>query len=434
MGKFVLAGLTAFAVLALTAAHASTVATVYSFCKKAGCPDGSGPNGLVTAPDGTIYGTASGGGKNAAGTAFALVLKHGKWKEKVLYDFCAQTSCGDGSQPHSKLILDKKGNLYGTTLAGGVGNLGTVFELTKSPGKKAWTVTTLASFCTDASDCGPSQQPLYGLAYAGESGGKPYDGKSPLYGVAVGGNQFAACKPRCGTVYQITLSGGVGTLATIYQFCAPSLSCPDGWSPVGEPIVDSSGTHLFGAVAGGMEGSGGVFELALSGSAWNESVYYASCQLDDCDDGASPSSALVTDASGNLYGATGLGGANNGGVAFKLTPGTTVQETTLYIFCAQADCADGREPNNLLIDGSGNVFGSTFWGGGNDIDEFHAGGGTVFEIGGSPPTLYSFCAKTSCADGEYPAGQMALGPSGTIIGATETGGAHSEGVIYQITP
>ena len=182
---------------------------------------------------------------------------------------------------------------------------------------------------------------------------------------------------------------------------------------------------------------GAAFKLTHSGSSWTQSLLYSFCQIgDDCNDGASPGAGVTPDAAGNLYGMTTLGGgAAEAGVIYKITP--SLHEQVLYSFCKLTNCADGRHPvsGNILIDASGNLFGATFQGGGHNIDQEGLGGGTLFKFNGSTlQTLYSFCAQPSCTDGEYPTDQIAFGPSGTIVGSTEAGGAYGRGAIYQLTP
>jgi uncharacterized repeat protein (TIGR03803 family) len=418
--------------MATNAAHASTVTVIHSFCKKSGCPDGGTPNGVFVASSGDIYGTTQFG----SGTVFEMKKpkKSGKqWKAKTIYTFCALANCADGRSPFSKLVADAQGDLYGTTFSGGAGNMGTVFELVKGT-KKSWALKTLASFCIPG-NCDPAASPQYGLSYAGESSGAPYDGKSPLFGLAGGGTPFGACKPNCGTAYEVTLSNGTWTLQTIYEFCTQA-NCSDGYRPVGELLVDSTGSNLTGAAATGVEGNnGGVFKLTRSGSSWTEQVLYAFCQTDSCSDGAAPGYGPTPDAAGNLIGMASRGGNDSfDGVLYKITP--ALQEQILYSFCALTNCTDGAEPgaNNILIDASGDLYGATQFGGGNDIDSFGNGGGTLFKFaGGSLQTLYRFCAQANCADGEYPT-QLAFGRSGTIVGTTSGGGAYKFGEVFQITP
>jgi uncharacterized repeat protein (TIGR03803 family) len=151
---------------------------LYSFCS-AGfpCKDGVGAYaGVVFDGSGDLYGTTTEGGGNTCGettcgTIFELVPSpSGGWKHKVLYAF---PNPGDGSFPTGGVIIDKAGNLYGATVAGGIGGCsggcGVVYKLALSANGK-WTYTVLHKF--DGSDGG---QPLGGLIF---------DKKADVYGTA----------------------------------------------------------------------------------------------------------------------------------------------------------------------------------------------------------------------------------------------------------
>lgn len=114
-----------------------------------GAGDGISPKGtLVADAAGNLYGTTLYGGTggncaNYCGTVYELSPSANGWTETVLYTFCSQANCTDGAEPWAGLIFDHSGNLYGTTIAGGTGLLGTVFEL--SPPAQtggAWTQQT----------------------------------------------------------------------------------------------------------------------------------------------------------------------------------------------------------------------------------------------------------------------------------------------------
>ena len=102
--------------------------TLYAFCGRAYCDDGANPqDGLVAAPDGSFYGTASTGGIYYNGVLFNITASK---KYSIVYNFCATAGCFDGSTPSAAPTLDKNGNLYGTTLAGGdKSNVGAIYEL-----------------------------------------------------------------------------------------------------------------------------------------------------------------------------------------------------------------------------------------------------------------------------------------------------------------
>jgi uncharacterized repeat protein (TIGR03803 family) len=106
-----------------------------------GNADGGYPTaGLIFDKTGKLYGTTPAGG-SGGGTIFQLVNAGSTWTENVLYSF---QNGSDGGQPYAGLIFDGAGNLYGTTAAGGAGNGGTAFEL--SPSYSGWTYQLLSSF------------------------------------------------------------------------------------------------------------------------------------------------------------------------------------------------------------------------------------------------------------------------------------------------
>src|ERR1700729_18462 len=114
------------AILVTQPAQAQTYRVLHTFTREA---DGENPySGVIQDPQGNLYGTTHLGGVSNAGAVFKL----GKTgRETVLYSFCSQSDCSDGEYPFAGLglIRDAEGNLYGTTVEGGVSNAGTVFKL-----------------------------------------------------------------------------------------------------------------------------------------------------------------------------------------------------------------------------------------------------------------------------------------------------------------
>ncbi|MFZ0283800.1 MAG: choice-of-anchor tandem repeat GloVer-containing protein, partial [Terriglobales bacterium] len=170
-------GFGAGTVFKLDPSGAETV--LYSFT---GGPDGGLPfAGLVRDSAGNLYGTTLIGGTSGVGTVFKL---DSTGMETVLYNFCSQSGCADGSQPYASLVRDSAGNLYGTTYGGGSNDGGTVFRLDKT-GKE----TVLHSFCS-LSGCADGGFPYAGLV--GDSSGN-------LYGTTSNFGAYA-----WGTVFEIT--------------------------------------------------------------------------------------------------------------------------------------------------------------------------------------------------------------------------------------
>jgi uncharacterized repeat protein (TIGR03803 family) len=107
---------------------------LYNFCSLASCADGSVPEGgVILDAAGNLYGTTYSGSAHNQGVVFS-VTPSGTYT--VLYSFCntrtAKGVCLDGSQPSGNLIALGPGTLYGTTLFGGTGNGGTVYQLTNT--------------------------------------------------------------------------------------------------------------------------------------------------------------------------------------------------------------------------------------------------------------------------------------------------------------
>lgn len=425
------------AFLAPQSAQAWTFKKVHEFCRLRFCADGYRPEARpFLAPDGNLYGitTAARSDLDLPGSVYQLTFDPIKltWKLHTLYTFCKDGSpCSDGAYPIAGVIADTAGNLYGTASAGGARDGGVVFELSPGTHPHRWTLQVLYSFCS-IGDCSDGQVPSSTLTYQGASARQPYDGASPLYGVTEDGG-----KNDRGTVYQLTPNGSGWTETVLYSFCSKS-NCTDGNLPYGAVVLDGSG-NIFGSTdVGGKQNKGVAFELSQSGGTWNEIILHDFCSEKNCRDGAIPGE-LTMDAGGTLFGATYSGGtAHKGccGTIFKLVPnGAQSAYDVLYNFCSRRDCRDGATPTApLSLDSSGNIFGTTGSGGGNDQEEGHGGGGTVFELSASGlQVLYSFCARHNCGDGENPESGVTIDASGNLIGATVRGGSDG-GTVFEVSP
>ena len=180
------------------------LSTLYTFCVKLGCPDGSGPSGVVQASDGSFYGiTAGGGARNAAcrlhsnlgcGTFFKLT-------PTGTLTTLSSFNWTDGAEPQA-LIQATDGNFYGTTLLGGSTNrYGTIFKVTPTG-----TLTTLYTFCT-VRGCPDGISPTDLMQ--GTNG--------TLYGAtSYGGFHFPQCENGgCGTVFSLDV--GLGPLVAFVR-------------------------------------------------------------------------------------------------------------------------------------------------------------------------------------------------------------------------
>jgi uncharacterized repeat protein (TIGR03803 family) len=303
----------------------------------------------------------------------------------------------NGAYPYyGALTPDANGNLYGTTLLGGAVGVGTVFQITP-----AGEHTTLYSFCSQ-SNCADGFTPYGGLVLGTDG---------DYYGTTASGgaNNF-------GTVFQITPEG---VLTTIYNFCSQT-NCADGGSPQTGLTVSKNGV-LYGTTSyGGANFVGTVFSVTTSGTL---TVLHSFCSEANCADGEFVYSALLQASNGTLYGTTNLGGSENWGTVFSVTPAGKF--TTLHTFVY----TDGGAPIGGLIQASnGDLYGTTDTGG--KVDS-----GTVFQIakGNKFTTIYNFCVKTYCADGAAPFGTLFQGANGNLFGTTATGGANGWGTIFEMT-
>ncbi|HEY2446166.1 MAG TPA: choice-of-anchor tandem repeat GloVer-containing protein [Rhizomicrobium sp.] len=411
-------------------AAAQTFNDTYTFCSQANCSDGNyAASPLIADASGDFFGTTALGGDGGWGVIFELVPDgNGGYTYSRLHSFCGQANCTDGSDPVAGLILDTSGNLYGTTKFGGSQNGGTAFELVRSGGKTNFRV--LHSFCAQGASCADGSNPVYdGLTYRGAANGAPYDGASALYGTTIYGGENNG--GFSGVVFELKPVTGRRRWRehVLYDFCTQT-NCADGSQPYNGLLADNRG-HLFGVTFGGGGNSDGtIFELSKKSGHWTETVLYSFCTTANCPDGRNPESPLTTDSSGNLFGTATAGGGQDGGVLFKLVPkGTNSKYSALYGFCSQTNCTDGQNPmGRVAVDGSGNIFGTTVAGGDPGVNR-----GVAFELGGgSLQVLHTFCQGGDCNDGAFPVGGVILDPSGNVFGTTSEGGSHSDGVVFEI--
>jgi uncharacterized repeat protein (TIGR03803 family) len=379
--------------------------------------DGASPTApLIMDAKGNLYGTtASGGGShgNGDGTVFRLDTAN---NIKVVYRF---SGGADGRMPLAGLVPDAAGNLYGTTEEGGDTGAcnpgcGVVFKI-DGAGRE----TVLYTF-TNGSDG----------AYPG---GLVRDQAGNLYGTTLEGGTFSsACRWGCGVVFKIDSSGNYSVL---YSFSGGT----DGAMPRARLLLDRAanlyGTTLSGGLAcpNSAGGCGVVFTIDSTG---NYTVLYTFLGGDQ---GAFPSSALVQDPEGSLYGTTDSGGNSNCdptefpggcGIVFKLD--TAGNLTVLHAFSGEP--GDGAVPTGVLRDKAGNLYGTTTYGGAGRCVA-PPGCGTVFKLdtAGNETVLYSFKPPRQL-DGRHPEAPLIMDKLGTLYGTTANGEPASEGIVFKLTP
>ena len=253
-------------------------------------------------------------------------------------------------------------------------------------------------------------------SFTGTDGNKSFAGlvqgkNGNLYGTTY----FGGAK-NDGEVFEATTAG---KLATLHSFCSTS-GCADGEYSYAVPVQGADGNFYGTTYLGGSKGDGTVFKMSPSGALTTLHNFGGV-------DGSQPLAGLAAGSDGNFYGTTNLGGSHNGGSVFKITP--SGQFTTLHSFCSKTACADGQNSYAGLIQASdGNLYGTTLSGGSH-------GDGTVFKIskGGTFTTLYSFCSKSGCADGEFPQTGLVQASNGNLYGTTILGGAYGSGTIFELT-
>ena len=388
--------------------------------------DGTNPNDLIQATDGSFYGTTSGGGPSGAGVVFKL---DGAGTLTTLHRFTVV----DGAGP-TGVIQGSDGCFYGTTSSGGAYGVGTIFKL-----DGVGTLTTLHSF-TDWAVPGrliqASDGNFYGTTY--------YGGPS-----------------SAGTVFKFD---GVGTLTTLYSFTGGS----DGAYPGG--VIQASDGNFYGTTSyGGAAEAGTVFKLDAVGTLTTLHSF------DLYSDGAYPNAGVIQATDGNFYGTTSYGGAAEAGTVFKLDAVGTL--TTLHTFTGGIDGAhptrgmiqatdgsiygttaalnlipagpgelgtifrldaagtltsilsfsgpDGDNPSSLIQATDGSFYGTTSSGG-------PTGGGIVFKLDETLTVLHRFTRFSSNSDGFYPDAGVIQATDGSFYGTTVQGGANGHGTVFKL--
>jgi uncharacterized repeat protein (TIGR03803 family) len=361
---------------------------------------------LIIDAKGNLYGTTEAGGVGrikGGGTVYEFAPGG---RETVLYAF--RESGYLGQEPDG-LVMDRKGHLFGTTGTGHGSPCGTAYKILAVQTKK-----TRYKFAGPPNDG------------CGAQGSLVIDANGNLFGTTSSGG-----KRDEGIAFEIAKDG---TETVLHSFCAKTVTCADGASPLGGLIMDKSGNLIGTTESGGNHlctyGCGTVFELTPDGT---ESVLHAF--KGSPNDGWEPVSKLIQGPSGNFYGTTAGGGVmsdrcviNMGcGIVFKLAPNG--DETVRYYFKGRGG---GYSPyGGLIEDAAGNLYGTTSYGGSYT---YPCGGGcgTVFEIApdGTETILYRFKHQ---GDGEFPVAGLVADASGNLYG-TAGGGRTGYGTLFEITP
>jgi uncharacterized repeat protein (TIGR03803 family) len=398
-----LAALAVIIFLALTAARpalAQNESIMYSFCALANCDDGMIPQGgLIMDSNGNLYGVAFNGGDYIPGGVVFKLSPEGE--ETILHNFGAIPN--DGNQPQGALIMDKQNNLYGTTCTGGANDIGdgggngTVFKLSPDG-----TETILYNFGADNND---GSVPRAGVVM---------DSKGNLYGSTNEGGAYGA-----GIVFRVSPEGKETILHTF-----GSTGATDGVGPWASLVMDAN-ENLYGTTyQGGLADEGTAFEISAKGEYSILHSFGATST-----DGTFVNTSLTLDSHGDLYGTTYLGGTNNVGTVFKLTPTSsgTWRETILYNFTDYQNCY--APASGVLLGANGDMYGTTLVGGTGATFPL----GCAYEINatGKLTNLHSF---DGFPDGANPAGNLLRDSQGNLYGVTSSGGNDDYGVAFRIIP
>jgi uncharacterized repeat protein (TIGR03803 family) len=439
-----------------------------------GYVDGSNPHAVIMDGAGNLYGTTYEGGNSSCeryytwigcGIVFELSPQsNGTWTESVLYNF---QDNNNGANPISPLVMDKAGNLYGTTASGGLGcydnyTCGLLFELSKGS-TGAWAASIVYEFTfyappgiaidsqgnlytygisvmqfTPSSTGTWTENNIYTFTSAPSPSGVPvFDSAGNLYGTT--GNYYNSLP---GTIFKLTPnSSGNWTESTLYTFTGGA----DAAAP-NTPLLDTSGNIYVAAVQGGevacpiyynqyaLGPCGTVFELSPNSSGgWTGTTLYEFAPGPT--DGAGAMAGLVADAVGNFYGTTQWGGSSGAGSVYKATLGQNGKWTSSVIYSFTGTNGDGSEPTgSLIFDSPGNLYGTTQWGGASK-------GGTVFKLAPSSngswteTVLYSFVNSSGSTDGYGPNAGLIFDSQGNLYGSTGNGGANNGcGTVFKLAP
>jgi uncharacterized repeat protein (TIGR03803 family) len=407
----------ALTVVFTTQAHAQTFTVLHRFT---GGSDGFGPlAGVVMDRGGNLYGTSAGGGMtppqcNTLVQGCGTVWELMKHNSNWLLKPLYQFSgYPDGDEPNARVIIGPDGSLYGTTQYGGTG--GCTYDSTLVGCGTIFNLRPPATFCPNV-NC-PWQETIL-HSFSETDAQQPthevvFDRDGNFYGTAqFGGTQNG------GVVYKMTRSNGGWLYTAIYNF---SSSQHNGYYPYAGLAFDQAG-NLYGTTSSGGVGHGTVFELSPSGQGWTETVLY---RFQGQSDGGGPAGVAV-DASGAVYGTTADGGPpGSNGTAFKLTPSGGGWTFSVLSGLPCGDCFTGIGTGSQaspLLDSSGNIYGTTL---GNGF-----GCGSVFKLvpsGGSYTyvSLHDFI----CQSGGDPYGNVISDGNGNLYSTT-----FNPGVVFEITP
>ncbi len=389
----------------LTSAHVTSVAVSCGAAKLTvlssfdGANHGDTPmSALIADSAGNFYGTTRYGGSFGNGTVFKLSPNGNGYDTSILYNFGSANA--DGAQPRAGLTMDGAGNLYGTTSLGGTHNQGTVFKL--SPNGTDYVQRVIYNFGDAASD---GATPWAGLIM---------DAEGSLYGTTYNGGSA-----NLGTVFKLSRNGNGYEESILYAFLGES----DGAHPLAALLMDSAG-NLYGTTTyGGTTDSGTVFMLTADGGTYRKTNLWTFLY------GENPSSSLLMDSVGNLYGTnTPDQPLFGGGAVYQISH--SGKRTTF------GEDMKGMPFGGLVMDSAGNLYGTTA-----RYFTDTLGSDTIFKMSpsGQFTTLYTFDRTVTSgpssapgSNGAVPIGSLIMDRAGNLYGTASLGGANSRGTVFKL--
>lgn len=403
-----LALITASAAATVNAGYGQTVTTLVQFDPtiNAGIPYSR----LIADANGNLFGTTLVGGVSSSGTVFEIMKTSNGYAglPTILFSFDGP----HGAYPAAGLVADASGNLFGTTTQGGAFGQGTVFEIAKTATGYASTPTVLVSF-----DGIQGRSPQAALIL---------DANGNLFGTTAYGG-----RSQEGTVFEVlkTPAGYANTPTVLVN-----LGGTAGTAPVAVLLADEKGNLIGTTTTGGTLGFGTVFQVVKTSTGYSGTPTVIT-NFDQVH-GAYPAAGVIADRAGNLFGTTALGGAANKGTLFEIartTSGYASTPTVLVTF----DGSNGSSPTgDLLADATGSLFGTT--------TGITGGLGAVFELmktaGGYDSAvriLHKFPLTDDedvhSTDGAVPQAGLIADRFGNLFGTTRAGGYRNQGTVFELS-
>ncbi|MBV8067900.1 MAG: hypothetical protein JO113_07975 [Candidatus Eremiobacteraeota bacterium] len=386
------------------------IAPLYSYGGRDGVISGIGGNGGLIGTAAGLFGTAPSGGDEKCmwihGTGCGVVYKltpipgSSRYKETRLHVFKG----AEGAAPIGRLYMDKKGELYGTTYAGGTNNAGVIYKINVSGSIPHYSIVH------NFGGAGDGAYPFAGVIEANDV----------LYGTTVGGGKYSssychsvgsAPDSHCGTIYSLDLASGAERV--IHNFGHGE----DGLTPAA-PLLYENGT-LYGTTPYGGKYSIGIVFAVTNGK---ERILSA-----DEAGGTYPFGGLIA-INGTLYGTTDFGGMQNGGTVYALDISSR-HVRVLYSFARSSQFPQGAEPAAAVIYRQGKLWGTAPLGGAT-CHSTNLGCGMIFSLA-PDGTGFTKVAFRGGLGGYSPTCPL-LYSEDALYGTTTYGGKRDEGIAFKL--